>query len=117
MNGGDGTGREAMTDRTRDLQPRTAGASVTRSVCPYCGVGCGQLISHRDGVLLAIEGDPDSPISEGDLCPKGAASYQLLTHPYRETRVKYRAPFANAWEHIDLPDILPGQYMQVGVCL
>ena len=102
VNGGDGTGREAMTDRTRDLQPRTAGASVTRSVCPYCGVGCGQLISHRDGVLLAIEGDPDSPISEGDLCPKGAASYQLLTHPYRETRVKYRAPFATAWQHIDL---------------
>jgi formate dehydrogenase major subunit len=102
MNGGDGTGREAMTDRTRTLRPRTAGASVTRSICPYCGVGCGQLISHRDGALLAIEGDPDSPISEGDLCPKGAASYQLLTHAQRETRVKYRAPFATTWKHIDL---------------
>jgi formate dehydrogenase major subunit len=102
MDGGDGTGPESMTERTRALQPRTTGATVTPSVCPYCGVGCGQLITHRDGQLLAIEGDPASPISEGDLCPKGAASYQLLTHAQRETRVKYRAPYATEWQTIDL---------------
>jgi formate dehydrogenase major subunit len=100
--GGNGNGAEAMSDATRALAPRTRGADVTRSVCPYCGVGCGQLIFHRNGRLLAIEGDPDSPISEGDLCPKGAASHQLLTHARRETRVKYRAPYATAWQEIDL---------------
>jgi formate dehydrogenase major subunit len=102
LHGGDGTGPEAMSDRTRALRSRTGGASVTRSVCPYCGVGCGQLIFHRDGKLLAIEGDPDSPISQGDLCPKGAASHQLLTHRQRETRVKYRPPHAVEWREIDL---------------
>ena len=100
--GGDGTGPESMTDRTRTLQPRTTGATVTRSVCPYCAVGCGQLVFHRNGRLLAIEGDPDSPISEGDLCPKGAATFGLLTHARRETRVLYRAPFSATWQRIDL---------------
>ena len=100
--GGNGNGIEAMSDATRALAPRTTAADVTRSICPYCGVGCGQLIFHRDGRLLAIEGDPDSPISEGDLCPKGAASHQLLTHARRETRVKYRAPYAASWQEIDL---------------
>jgi formate dehydrogenase major subunit len=59
-----GTGEDAMSDRTREITPRTSGASVARSVCPYCAVGCGQLIFHRDGKLVAIEGDPASPISE-----------------------------------------------------
>ena len=63
----DGTGDEAMSARTRELSMRTAGASVARSVCPYCAVGCGQLVFHRDGKLIAIEGDPASPISEGRL--------------------------------------------------
>jgi formate dehydrogenase major subunit len=100
--GGNGNGVEAMSDATRTLSPRTTGASVSRSVCPYCGVGCGQLIFHRNGQVISIEGDPDSPISEGDLCPKGAASHQLLTHARRETRVKYRPPFATAWQEIEL---------------
>jgi formate dehydrogenase major subunit len=100
--GGDGTGPEAMSPRTRRLQPRTRGASVSKSVCPYCGVGCGQLIFHRDGKILSIEGDPESPISEGDLCPKGAASRQLLTHPGRATTVKYRAPRSREWQEMDL---------------
>ena len=91
-----------MSDRTREIAPRTSGASVARSVCPYCAVGCGQLIFHRDGKLEAIEGDPESPISEGHLCPKGAASYELLTHGARETRVKYRPPFASQWQSLDL---------------
>jgi formate dehydrogenase major subunit len=102
----DGTGDEAATDRTRALQPRTTGASVARSVCPYCAVGCGQLVYHRDGRLESIEGDPESPISEGHLCPKGAASYELLTHGARQTRVRYRAPGAADWTDLDLETAL-----------
>jgi formate dehydrogenase major subunit len=102
LDGGDGTGPESMTERTRALRPRTEGAQVTRSICPYCAVGCGQLVYHRDGRLVAIEGDPESPISEGRLCPKGAASYELLTHRGRQTKVKYRAPFAHEWQSLDL---------------
>jgi formate dehydrogenase major subunit len=89
----------AATDR---LRPRNAGASIARSICPYCGVGCGQLVYHRGNDLVSIEGDPASPISGGHLCPKGAASHELLTHPNRLTRVKYRAPYATAWQEIDL---------------
>jgi formate dehydrogenase major subunit len=97
-----GDGREAMTARTRTLRPRYAGASVARSVCPYCGVGCGQLVFHRGGRVVSIEGDPASPISAGHLCPKGAASHELVTHANRLTTVKYRAPHAHAWQEIDL---------------
>jgi formate dehydrogenase major subunit len=104
--GGDGTGPEAMSARTRELQTKTAGAAVARSVCPYCAVGCGQLVHHRDGKLLAIEGDPESPISRGRLCPKGAASHQLLTHAGRLTKVKYRAPFATRWREISLEEAM-----------
>ena len=100
--GSDGTGVEAMTDRTRALRPRNDGAQVARSVCPYCGVGCGQLIFHRQGRLVSVEGDPESPISEGHLCPKGAATFELLTHAARATRVKYRAPHAAEWRDLDL---------------
>jgi formate dehydrogenase major subunit len=100
--GGDGTGPEAMSERTRNLAPRTAGAEVARSVCPYCGVGCGQLIFHKDNKLISIEGDPESPISRGRLCPKGADSYELLTHSNRELKVKYRRPFSTKWESLDL---------------
>jgi formate dehydrogenase major subunit len=102
LGGGDGTGSEAMTERTRTLTPRSTGASVARSICPYCGVGCGQVVFHRNNRLISIEGDPASPISAGHLCPKGAASHELLTHPRRLTRVKYRRPHGTAWEEIDL---------------
>ena len=98
----DGTGIEAMSDRTRKLRARIDDAEVARSVCPYCGVGCAQLIYHKDGKLISIEGDPESPINQGNLCPKGAASYQLLTHNRRETKVKYRAPRATNWSEISL---------------
>jgi formate dehydrogenase major subunit len=98
----DGTGREAMSERTLHLQPRIAGAQTARSVCPYCGVGCGQLVFHRNGHIVNIEGDPESPISAGHLCPKGAASAQLLQHAGRLTRVKYRAPYARDWREIPL---------------
>jgi formate dehydrogenase major subunit len=97
-----GDGREAMTAQTRALRPRNEQASVSRSICPYCGVGCGQLVFHRDNTLVSIEGDPGSPISAGHLCPKGAASQELVTHPNRLTRVKYRPPYGTAWQDLDL---------------
>jgi formate dehydrogenase major subunit len=102
----DGTGSEAMSGRTRGLRARIEGAEVARSICPYCGVGCGQLVHHRDGKILAIEGDPESPVNQGTLCPKGAASHQLLTHEGRLTRVKYRAPYATEWQEIDLEEAM-----------
>jgi formate dehydrogenase major subunit len=97
-----GTGLEAMSDKTRAMHARIDDAQLARSICPYCGVGCGQLIFHKDGKLVSIEGDPESPISQGNLCPKGAASYQLLTHSQRETKIKYRAPRAKQWTEISL---------------
>ena len=100
--GTDGTGAEAMSETTRSLEPRNTGAGIARSVCPYCAVGCGQLIFHRDGRVVSVEGDPESPISEGHLCPKGAATQELLTHPARATTVRYRAPYASAWTDLDL---------------
>jgi formate dehydrogenase major subunit len=104
LHGGDGTGREAMSERTRELRPKHEGADVSRSVCPYCAVGCGQLVYHREGKLVSIEGDPASPISRGHLCPKGAASYELVTHSARATRVKYRAPHATEWQELSLEE-------------
>lgn len=77
---------------------RLRGATVTASVCPYCAVGCGQLIYTKAGQLIDIEGDPRSPINEGTLCPKGANTFQLSTNPHRVTRVLYRAPYAENWE-------------------
>jgi formate dehydrogenase major subunit len=97
-----GENSDAMSAETARLRPRHDGASVARSICPYCGVGCGQLVYHRGNELVSIEGDPGSPISAGHLCPKGAASHELITHPARLTRVKYRAPHATSWEEIDL---------------
>jgi formate dehydrogenase major subunit len=102
LSGSDGTGRESMSERTKNLRARNAGADVARSVCPYCGVGCGQLVFSRNGRLVSIEGDPSSPISRGRLCPKGSASYELLTHPARLTKVRYRAPYSKMWRDIPL---------------
>jgi len=101
LHGGDGTGPEAMSENTRTLQPKHFGASVVRSICPYCSVGCGQLVYHKEGKLVSIEGDPQSPISRGRLCPKGAASFELLTHPGRVTEVLYRAPRSSVWKRLD----------------
>ena len=100
--GADGTGPEAMSQRTRELQPKNHGAEVARSICPYCGVGCGQLVYHKQGKLISIEGDPESPISRGRLCPKGADTFELHTHPGRLKKVKYRAPYSRKWEEIEL---------------
>ena len=100
--GSDGTGEESWSDRTRTLKPKTDGAEVTQSICPYCAVGCGQHIFHKNGKLISIEGDPASPISRGHLCPKGANTYQLHTHPGRLQKVKYRRPYGTQWEEIPL---------------
>lgn len=100
--GADGTGPESMSDRTRSLGPKTLGALVARSICPYCAVGCGQLVYHKGGKLVSIEGDPASPISRGHLCPKGADTYELHTHKGRLTEVLYRAPFSRTWQTIPL---------------
>src|SRR4029077_8214143 len=98
--GKDGTGLESMSDKTRAMPARIDGADVARSVCPYCGVGCGQVVYHKDGKLISIEADPESPINQGNLCPKGAASSQLLTRARRETKIKFRAPRAKEWTEI-----------------
>jgi formate dehydrogenase major subunit len=98
----DGTGLEARSRRTRSLRTKHHGAQVAHSVCPYCGVGCGQLVYHKDGKLISIDGDPESPVSRGRLCPKGSASYELLTHPNRLTKVRYRRPGSTSWEDLDL---------------
>ena len=96
-------GVAAMSDTTRDLEARTARAdSVVKSICPYCAVGCGQRVYVEDGAVTQIEGDPDSPISRGRLCPKGSASKQLVTSPSRVRTVLYRAPHATDWEQLPL---------------
>jgi formate dehydrogenase major subunit len=104
LHGGEGTGLEAMSEATRTLRPKNEGAQVARSVCPYCAVGCGQLVFHEGNRLISIEGDPASPVSRGRLCPKGSASYELLTHSKRLTKVKYRRPFSKQWEEIGLQE-------------
>ena len=86
------------SERTRHLQPRIHDAKVFHSVCPYCAVGCAQLVYVKDGKVLDIEGNPDGPINQGCLCPKGSASYQLDINKRRWTKVKYRAPHATEWE-------------------
>jgi formate dehydrogenase major subunit len=78
------------------------GAREVPSVCPYCAVGCGQIVSVRDGQIINIEGNPDSPINRGTLCPKGAATFQLAVNPNRLTTVKYRAPHAMEWQEVEL---------------
>jgi len=104
--GSDGTGQEAWSEHTRNLAPKTQQAEVTRSICPYCGVGCGQLIFHKDGKMISVEGDPDSPISRGHLCPKGANTFELHTHPDRLTKVRYRAPYSSEWQDLDLEEAM-----------
>jgi formate dehydrogenase major subunit len=77
---------------------RLRGATVTEGLCPYCAVGCGQLIYTKAGKLIDIEGNPESPINEGTLCPKGANAFQLAVNPHRVTEVLYRAPYSDHWE-------------------
>jgi formate dehydrogenase major subunit len=97
-----GMGPSAASPQTRAAGARIAGLKVTESVCPYCAVGCGQLVYTRGGELVDIEGNPRSPINQGTLCPKGAASRQLVQQPGRLTKVRYRRPGGTEWEELEL---------------
>jgi formate dehydrogenase major subunit len=98
-----GRGAAAKSDHSKALTARTETAdSMARSVCPYCAVGCGQRIFVKDGKVIQIEGDPDSPISKGRLCPKGSASKSLVTSDRRQQKVLYRRPYGTDWEELDL---------------
>src|SRR3954466_3480957 len=97
-----GLGPHAVSKNTKQARARIAGLKVTESVCPYCAVGCGQVVYTRDGELVDIEGNPRSPINQGTLCPKGSASRQLVQQPGRLTKVLYRAPRATEWTELDL---------------
>jgi formate dehydrogenase major subunit len=118
LTGKDGLGRgiAARSAHTEAARPRTASADrVVRSVCPYCAVGCGQqvYVSVSRGpsgqvteTVTQIEGDPDSPVSRGRLCPKGAATKQLVTHAGRQTKVLYRRPYGTQWEPLGLDEAM-----------
>jgi len=98
-----GLGETARSPRSEALRPRTEQADrVARSICPYCAVGCGQLVFVKDEKITDIEGDPDSPISRGCLCPKGAATFQLVTGSHRVKNVLYRRPHGTQWEVVPL---------------
>jgi formate dehydrogenase major subunit len=105
LRGQDPTGRgpAAKSTHSSTLTPRVSSADqVVKSVCPYCAVGCGQNVYVEEGRVTQIEGDPDSPVSRGRLCPKGAASLQLTTGSARRYDVLYRRPHASDWERLDL---------------
>lgn len=96
-------GVNTMSERSRKIESRTRKADrVVKSVCPYCAVGCGQLVYVKDEKIVDIEGDPDSPISRGCLCPKGSASFQLVTNSNRILNCLYRRPYGTKWEVISL---------------
>jgi formate dehydrogenase major subunit len=98
-----GLGETALSERSQNLEPRTVQADkVVKSICPYCAVGCGQDVHVKDGRILDIEGDVDSPISRGRLCPKGAATFQLVTGTHRVQDVLYRRPGGTEWEVLPL---------------
>ena len=87
-----------ISERTREVHARIRGASVHVSVCPYCAVGCSQLVYTKAGRVIDIEGNYESPINGGTLCPKGAATFGLMNSQHRVTTVKYRAPYSDHWE-------------------
>ena len=102
-----GLGKAAKSRHSEELTARTRTADrVVQSICPFCAVGCGQKVYVKDERVVQIEGDPDSPISRGRLCPKGSASEQLVNSPTRETKVKYRAPYATSWTELDLDEAM-----------
>ena len=97
-----GMGPHAVSRKTKQAGSRTAGLKATESVCPYCAVGCSQVVYTRGGELVGIEGNPRSPINQGTLCPKGSASRQLIQQPGRLTKIRYRRPGGTEWEDLDL---------------
>jgi formate dehydrogenase major subunit len=102
-----GLGKAAQSPRSRQLRARIEDADhVVQSVCPYCAVGCGQLVHVKEGEITHIEGDPASPISRGRLCPKGQASKSYVQSPLREYKVKYRRPYGTGWEELPLDEAM-----------
>jgi formate dehydrogenase major subunit len=101
-----GRGRAVQSKASRDLKPRIHDADVTKSICPYCAVGCGQLAYVENGTVIQVEGDPASPISRGRLCPKGSATKSLHDGPRRLYDVMYRRPFATEWESLPLDEAM-----------
>jgi formate dehydrogenase major subunit len=102
-----GLGRAVQSERSRKLKPRIDEADhVVQSICPYCAVGCGQLVYVQRGEVAHIDGDPASPISRGRLCPKGQASRSYVQSPLREYKVKYRRPYGTAWEELSLDEAM-----------
>jgi formate dehydrogenase major subunit len=98
-----GRGPAAQSPAHKNMTARVETAdSVAKSICPYCAVGCGQRVYVKDEKVIQIEGDPDSPISRGRLCPKGSASLSLVTSPRRQQKVLYRRPYGTDWEELDL---------------
>jgi len=98
-----GRGKAARSKATEAVVSRTATADrVAKSVCPYCAVGCAQNVYVKDEKIVQIEGNPDSPVNRGRLCPKGSASKQLVTSPTRVRTVRYRRPYGTEWEDLDL---------------
>jgi formate dehydrogenase major subunit len=97
-----------VSPATRDIRSRISdeGVQKTVSVCPYCAVGCSTLVYHRAGRIMDIEGNPDSPINAGTLCPKGSATFGLHVSPYRWTKVRYRRPYSAEWEDLSLEEAL-----------
>jgi formate dehydrogenase major subunit len=102
-----GLGKAVQSRKSQELKPRIDEADrVVHSICPYCAVGCAQLVYVKDGEVTQIEGDPASPISRGRLCPKGAASKNYVQSPLREYKVKYRRPYGTKWEELSLDDAM-----------
>ena len=98
-----GRGKAARSKATDAVVSRTATADrVAKSVCPYCAVGCAQNVYVKDEKIVQIEGNPDSPVNRGRLCPKGSASKSLVTSPTRVTKIRYRRPYGTEWEDLDL---------------
>jgi formate dehydrogenase major subunit len=98
-----GLGKSVQSKRSQELRPRTEDSeSVARSICPYCAVGCAQLVYVKEGEITHIEGDPASPVSRGRLCPKGQATRSFATSPLREYKVKYRPPHGKQWQELPL---------------
>jgi formate dehydrogenase major subunit len=102
-----GLGRAVQSEQSKTMKPRIDDADhIVRSICPYCAVGCAQLVYVKDGEVTQIEGDPASPISRGRLCPKGAASKNYVQSPLREYKVKYRRPYGTRWEELSLDEAM-----------
>ena len=97
-----GMGPHSVSKKTKKVAARIEGVKVTESVCPYCAVGCGQVVYTKGGKLIDIEGNPRSPINQGTLCPKGSASRQLVQSPGRLQKVKYRRSGGTEWEELEL---------------